>query len=515
MPLTSKILTAAVIMALAGGASAANADNPAVSRALALLKSNGAAARVSPSDRFIARDVIIDADGAEHVRFDRTYAGLPVIGGDLVVHSRNGQLKSASLGQRAALRLKTLPSIGPDDAIVSAGAAFGGDFSDMPASRLVIYARGEANAQLAYEVRLQNADNDATYIVSARDGGILDRWSNNETASAVGTGKTLYSGNTALTTKIVAGGYELRDPSRGGGYTLNAATGITSGQIFKDADNSWGNNSTSDLASAAADAQFGMAATWDYYKLVHARNGIANNGQGARNRVHYGRKYSNAFWSDSCFCMTYGDGDGVVIGPLVSLDISGHEISHGVMSRTANLIYSGESGGLNEANSDILGTMVEFYVNNSLDTPDYLIGEELFLANVSGSANQTAIRYMYNPSKDGLSPNCYSGSIGSLDVHYSSGPANLFFYLLAEGSGARTYSGVNHTPTKCNGSTLNGITRAKAQKIWYRALTVYMTSSTDYTGARAATLSAASDLYGAGSAESAAVAAAWSAVSVN
>jgi Zn-dependent metalloprotease len=213
--------------------------------------------------------------------------------------------------------------------------------------------------------------------------------------------------------------------------------------------------------------------------------------------------------------MTYGDCDGTTYGPLVNLDVAGHEMSHGVTSRSANLTYSGESGGLNEANSDIMGTMVEFYANNVNDTPDYLIGEEIYLNNVAGSPNQKALRYMYNPIKDTRSPNCYSSTLGSLDVHYSSGVANHFYYLLAEGSGAKTYSGVDHTSPTCNGSSLTGIGRDAASKIWYRALTVYMTSSTNYAGARTATLNAASDLYGAGSAQYNAVAATWSAVSVN
>jgi Zn-dependent metalloprotease len=160
--------------------------------------------------------------------------------------------------------------------------------------------------------------------------------------------------------------------------------------------------------------------------------------------------------------------------------------------------------------------MVEFYANNAQDTPDYLIGEKIFKANVPGSANQRALRYMFNPSADHGSPNCYYSGIGSLDVHYSSGVANLFFYLLAEGTGARTYSGVDHTPAPtCDGSTFAGIGRAKAERIWYRALSVYFTSGTDYAAARTATISAANDLFGAASAEASAVATAWSAVSVN
>jgi Zn-dependent metalloprotease len=213
--------------------------------------------------------------------------------------------------------------------------------------------------------------------------------------------------------------------------------------------------------------------------------------------------------------MTYGDGDGVNLTPLVAIDIAGHEMSHGVNANSAGLIYSGESGGLNEANSDIFGTMVEFYANNPSDTPDYLIGEEVFVGNVAGSPTQHALRYMFDPAADGMSPSCYQADLGNLDVHFSSGVANRFFYLLAEGSAARTYSGVSHVAPTCNGAVITGIGRARAQKIWYRALTVYFTSDTDYAGARAATLLAARDLYGATSIESRAVAAAWSAVAVN
>ena len=298
--------------------------------------------------------------------------------------------------------------------------------------------------------------------------------------------------------------YALLDPTRGNQRTKdmkNKPGG--SGTTFTDMDNIWGNSLLSDRATVGVDAQYGTAMTWDYYKQIHSRTGIANDEKGAFNRVHYGRNYNNAFWSDSCFCMTYGDGDGTTFNPFDSLDVAGHEMSHGVTSRTANLTYSGESGGLNEANSDIFGTMVEYYANNTNDTPDYLIGEKLY------KSGGKALRYMYKPSLDGRSADCWSSTVGSLDVHYSSGVANHFYYLLAEGSAATPAS-----PT-CNGSAVIGITRAKAEKIWYRALTAYMTSSTNYAGARTATLSAAADLYGSEGTEYNTVAAAWSAVNVN
>ena len=122
---------------------------------------------------------------------------------------------------------------------------------------------------------------------------------------------------------------------------------------------------------------------------------------------------------------------------------------------------------------------------------------------------------MDKPSSDGASYDCWSTQVGQADVHYSSGVGNHFFYLLAEGSGAKTIGGIAHSSATCNGSTVTGIGRDAAAKIWYRALTVYMTSGTTYQGARTATLNAARDLYGAGSAQQNAVAAAWSGVNVS
>jgi Zn-dependent metalloprotease len=510
-PMVKTVLAASVML----GCTAASAfDVPAVARARALLLAHGDAVHASARDRFLPRDVVVDADGTEHVRFARTHAGLPVIGGDIVVHSRNARMGAPSATLAATLTLRTTPTLGRDDAIVVAGGEFGAGFTGAPEAALVVDARGRGPARLAWQVRLHDADADMTYLVDAHAGNVLDRWSERETVAAAGIGKTLYAGKVALTTDALATGFALRDPGRGNAYVIDASNTRTSGQVYQDADNTWGNYAVSDRATAATDAQFGAAVTWDYYRNVHGRAGIGGDGKGAYSRVHYGFHYNNAYWSDTCFCMTYGDGDGVNLTPLVALDITGHEMSHGVAARTAGLIYSGESGGLNEANSDILGTMVEFYANNPSDTPDYLIGEEVFVGNVANSPDQRALRYMFNPIADGRSPNCYVPTLGQLDVHYASGVANRFFYLLAEGSAPRTYSGVVHAAPTCNGAAVAGIGRLKAAKVWYRALSVYFTSDTDYAGARAATLRAATDLYGATSVEARAVAAAWSAVSV-
>ena len=542
MNVQMSLLSLAIVsgLAVSGSADAAgNQRSAAIARANALIAApaSQAAIRRAPADSFIARDAIVDADGTEHVRYQRNYQGLPVIGGDFVVQSRNGKVGKVSQTLRSAARPSLKPVVTSDQAIVEAGSRFGSHFQGAPSSRLVVYARGTSPV-LAHEVVFKGIKADQTetemhYFVDARSGRVLDQWDTVQTArpgpgggactgatAAVGTGKSLTAGTVVLNTTKCGSSYQLVDPTRGGGATHNMAMKTAGmGAVFTGTTNVWGNFLVSNSQTAAADAHYGVATTWDYFKNMHGRNGIANDGQGAISRVHYGRNYANASWSDGCFCMTFGDGDnGATILPLVALDIAGHEMSHGVTSRSAGLIYSGESGGLNEATSDIFGTMVEYYAANANDPGDYVVGEELFPNN---AAMNRAIRWMFKPSLDGVSPDCYSSSLGSIDVHYSSGVANHFYYLLAEGAvvpagfGAGTWANLSPSSLVCNGNTsLTGIGRTAASKIWYRALTVYMTSSTNYAAARAATLSAATDLYGAGSSQYNAVAAAWTAVSV-
>ena len=537
MKLQSCLLSAAIASALVVAAPATAARRDAVvARAQSILADRAVArlAHQAAADQAEAEDAVVDADGTEHVRFARTYQGLPVIGGDFVLHTRNGEAIGVSQTLQTTARPGVVPAIATARAVGIANAAFAGALSEAPNSRLVVYAR-DAEPVLAYEVVLSGFAGDQTpremhYFVDAGSGAILDRWDGVETAqpgrdsdscaggvAAVGTGKSLTEGTVSLDTVKCGNVYQLRDTVRGGGYTTNMGLRQTGmGSIYTDADNVWGNGGLNDSATVAADAHYGVSATWDYYLDVHGRHGIADDGVGAASRVHYGRNYGNAFWRDSCFCMTFGDGDnGVTIMPLVALDIAGHEMSHGVTSRSARLTYSRESGGLNEANSDIMGTMVEWHAANPNDPGDYLIGEKLYPDN----PGYYALRYMFKPSLDGRSPDCWSSSVANLDVHYSSGIGNHFYYLLAEGavvpSGFAQF-GVTPASLVCNGNTsIAGIGREAASRIWYRALTVYMTSNTNYAGARVATLKAATDLYGAGSTQANAVAAAWSAVNVN
>ncbi|MFD8566282.1 M4 family metallopeptidase [Streptomyces sp. NPDC059639] len=478
------------------------------------------------------RDVIVDKDGTQHVRYDRTYRQLPVLGGDFVVHlGPDGGYESADRATRGTPSVpSTTPRIAaPRAADLAAGALRsanpGAALRSLTARPELVVDAAHGSPALAWRTNAVAKDSlgnpvARTVLTDAVTGRQIDAWDSIETVS--GDGRSLYSGTVPLETTGQGTSYQLKDATRGGTYTGDAQNktdlcilGICLSRapatLFTDADNHWGTGTTADRASAAVDAQYGTDQTWDYYRQVHGRNGIAGDGKGSYNRVHYGSDYNNAFWDDSCFCMTYGDGDGSTFGPLVALDVAGHEMSHGVTSSTAALAYSGESGGLNEATSDVFGTLVEFHAANSADPGDWLIGEKI----VKPGFGKAALRFMDQPSKDGNSADCWSSGVGNLDVHYSSGVANHFAYLLAEGSGPKVIGGVRHNGTTCDGSSLTGIGKDRLGAVWYRALTVYMTSSTKYAGARTATLSAAKDLYGAGSTEYAAVAAAWSAVSVN
>ncbi|MFE1882888.1 M4 family metallopeptidase [Streptomyces diastatochromogenes] len=470
-------------------------------------------------EKLVVKDVVKDVDGTVHTRYERTYAGLPVLGGDLVVHTaKSGKAEGVTKATKATIKVASLkPQITAAKAekqAVGAAKTLGSAKTSADGARKVIWA-GSGKPVLAYETVVGGLQDDGTpnqlhVVTDAATGKKLFEYQGIE--NATGTGKTLYSGTVSLTTTQSGSTYNLTDASRGSHKTYNLARKTSGkGTLVSNSTNTFGTGTASTSSSdqtAAADAAYGAAETWDFYKSTFGRSGIKNDGVGAYSRVHYGNAYVNAFWDDSCFCMTYGDGSGNA-DPLTSLDVAGHEMSHGVTANTAGLDYSDESGGLNEATSDIFGTGVEFFANNASDPGDYLIGEKI---DINGDG--TPLRYMDKPSKDGGSADYWSSSVGSLDVHYSSGVANHFFYLLSEGSGAKTINGVSYnSPTK-TGSTVTGIGRAKALQIWYKALTTYFTSTTDYSGARAGTLSAAAALYGSGSTEYNAVKAAWTGVNV-
>ncbi|MET8540007.1 M4 family metallopeptidase [Kitasatospora sp. NPDC004799] len=463
-------------------------------------------------EALVVKGVTKDADGSVHTRYERTFDGLPVLGGDLVVHTApDGSTRGVTKATDADIAVDTTPKESAEAAkglaLDSAGSAKVAEAAADDARKVVWAASG--TPRLAWETVVTGTQEDGTpselhVITDADSGKKIFEYQGIET----GIGNSKYSGQVTIGTSASGSGFALTDNTRGGHstYDLNGTTGTRT--LFTNPTDTWGDGTVANRQTAAVDAAYGAQLTWDYYKNVHGRNGIKDNGVGAYTRVHYGKNYVNAFWSDSCFCMTYGDGTGNV-KPLTSIDVGAHEMTHGVTSATANLIYSGESGGLNEATSDIMAAAIEFWAGNPEDKGDYLVGEKIDIR-----GNGTPLRYMDKPSKDGKSRDSWSADLGSVDVHYSSGPANHWFYLASEGSGAKTVDGVSYDSPTSDGLPVTAIGRDAAAKIWYRALTTYMTSSTNYAAARTATLQAAADLYGKTSATYQNTANAWAAINV-
>lgn len=448
--------------------------------------------------------------GQIHLRLDQVRNSIPVFGSQLVVSLDANNVRDV-LGQlRDTSGANLRPQITPAQALTAAKTAFGynGDLANQPDAKLVLLPdRTDASKiTLTYQVELLVEDGtDRTgryqYFINAADGSVVWSYNNMDHAAVTGTGNSLYSGTVSIGTDQANGSYSMTDPTRGGLNTTdmqNRWSQVRPGVLFTDSDNVWGNGSNSNRQTAGVDAHFGASKTWDYYLNVHGRRGIDGNGYTMRSRVHYGKSYVNAFWDG--VQMTYGDGDGVQSNSLVTVDVAGHEITHGLTEKTAGLIYDGESGGANESFSDIFGTAIEFYTGSvGGKQTDYLIGEDCWTPGTSGDA----LRSMADPASDGSSIDNYSKYVAGIDVHYSSGIQNNAFYLLSEGG-----------KNKTSGLSVSGISRAKAEKIFYRALTVKLTASATFKDVRTATLSAAADLYGNGSAEYNATAQAWTAVGV-
>jgi Zn-dependent metalloprotease len=448
--------------------------------------------------------------GLTHVRLSQSRNGVRIFGAQVITHLDAKTMRSVSGQNYEEMNVETTAEISSAKALEAAQAVlkYKGEFVEQPNAELVILPNElfkdeeDKGGTLVYHVELKIEDGtDATahhqYFISAKDGSVVWHFD----ALPHGSGFSLYSGNVNITTESSFAfpffQYRMRDNSRGGMETrdMNSSTS-GSGTLFqKNLIDIWGNGTTANDESAAVDVHFGMEKTWDYFKFVHGRLGIDGAGYKMVGRVHYGSNYNNAFWNGTN--ITFGDGNGTSFSPLVSLDVVAHEITHGLTSKTAGLIYSKESGALNESFSDIFGTMVEYY---SGINPDYLIGEDCYTPGTSGDA----LRSMANPPLYGDPDhysNRYKGSADNGGVHTNSGIPNNAFYLLANG-------GTNGT----SGLAVTAIGRFKARAIFYRALAHYLSPNDRFIDARRWTLQAAADLYGAGSTEYNSVAQAWRAV---
>lgn len=467
-----------------------------------------------------------DKQGDKHYRYRQTIDGTPIEAGTLIAHTKNDKVYSINGNYYQILPNVPSVSISEEVALNNAKAYVGATLykwempgeeahykmeqddesaTYYPTAEIVMvsddFSFRPQSYRKAYKFNLYaHEPMGRSYVyVDVVSGEIIQEQQILHDADVVGTAETVYSGSQSINTDSFAGGYRLRDASRGGGvntYDMNTGTSYGASVDFVDDDNNW-NNVNPQKDEYATDAHFGAEKTYDYYWFVHGRNSIDDAGFALNSYVHYSTGYVNAFWDGTR--MTYGDGN-ATYSPLTSMDIAGHEVSHGLTTFTADLIYNAESGALNESFSDIFGTAIENYA-----TPadwDWLIGEDI------GSA----FRNMSNPNAFN-DPDTYFGTYwasltgpDSGGVHTNSGVQNFWYYLLHSGG----------TGTNDNGDAYDVIGQGwdVASSIAFRNLTVYLTESSQYIDARFYAIQSAVDLYGSCSPEVEATADAWYAVGV-
>jgi len=444
------------------------------------LKSQKDLLNLAGTEDFDLRGIEKDALGQTHVKFQETLKGLPVFGAEYIVHSDAGGNVVGMNGHLAKddVKLPRNPSVDAVTATARASAQAGiTNGRALGASSLTYVINEKGNAFLAWMTRVE--------YVNAQ-GPQIDKVFADAT-----------TGDLVLTAPEYKYAKSRQTYTANNGTTLPGTLRISEGGAL-----------TGDTAIDSAHNYAGNV--YDYYKNVHNRDSYDNAGATIKSSAHYSTSYNNAFWNGSQ--MVYGDGDGTQFIALSrALDVDAHELTHAVTERTAALTYSNESGALNEATSDILGNSCEAYTKNG-GTPNantWKVGEDIYTPNTAGDA----LRYMNNPTQDGSSkdyyPERYTGTSDNGGVHSNSGIANLTYYLMVMGgTHPRSKTAVNVTPLSATSSTSLDM----AQRIWYRALTVYFTSSTNFQGARTATVQAATDLYGAAAA--ATVTSAWDCVAV-
>ncbi|MFO0996214.1 MAG: M4 family metallopeptidase [Alphaproteobacteria bacterium] len=254
---------------------------------------------------------------------------------------------------------------------------------------------------------------------------------------------------------------------------------------------------------AVNEAYDASGAVYDFYSKVYQRNSVDDKGLRLDSTVHYGRKYDNAFWNGQQ--MVYGDGDGQLFQRFtISIDVIGHELTHGVTQYEAGLEYQDQPGALNESMSDVFGSLVKQWVRKqTAKQADWIIGEGLLGPKVKGKGlrSMSAPGTAYNDPVLGKDPqpahmrDYYKGTSDNGGVHINSGIPNRAFYLAAIAIGGKAWE--------------------RAGRIWYVALRDRLRPTSEFADARAATIAAATDLYGKTSKEAKAVASAWTTVGVS
>ena len=509
-----------------------------------LFTQQAAAFNLSANDQMQIKRTTTDDLGFTHYRYQQYYKGVVVEPSQYIVHARNGYAEKANGVLITGLNLQVSPSVLEPTALQFALAHVNATTYSWQDSTATAYLRQIKNDPTAtyYPTGqlmitcIQNANpNLLTSYVLAYKFDI--------NSSVPSDAKSVYvNAHTGIIVKEVSlilsctpqtvntfyNGVQTINVEEGTGYYINnclsdncgTAGGIIRTKLNLQDISITDNSISEDNKKAVNSLHWALERTYDYYHCTHNRRSFDDNNMPINARYSTSAyNQENAYWSNPVLKFGKGIGNCFQLNmPIVSLDVVGHEFTHGVTEFTAGLSYEGEQGALNESFGDIFGTMVEFYVEGN--NADYLINEDSWKSAASG--NDGYGRSMANPkikttelsgelcSADIPSVDTYYPTIGSLDMHYSSGVQNRWFYLLAEGA-----VGLDDM-TNDNGDLIRvcGIGREKAAAIAYLNLTTYLTSTSGYTEARLGSLQAAEDLFGQNSNEYVQTQNAWNAVGV-
>lgn len=467
----------------------------------------------------------------EHFRFQQTYNGIPVVGAEYMLHHRqldnDSQLKgngtivrkfssgatptiSADVARAAALtqvNAKQYAWESPEHEAMIRNQKKDPDATLYPQPKLVYYSMSDDSSdpssyRLAYEVNVFALEpmSHQVFYISAESGSVIRVVSKLHDVNTPATGVTLYNGVQSIITDVTGTQHVLKETNRAGTgtaistYDMNNGTSVGAAVNYQNTSTDW------QTEPVGVQGHWGAEKTFDYFFTTHSRNSFDNSGSEIIAYMDLGVNVNNAYWNG--LYMQFGKGDGVTRTSWGSLDVVGHEFTHGVTEYSANLIYLNESGALNESFSDIFGTMIEFFAEGG--SGDWLVAENV---TVGGSG----IRSMANPNTFGQ-PDTYGGTnwyIGPNDfggVHANSGVQNFWFYLLAQGGTGTNDHGDSYAVTS--------IGRDAAAAIAYRNLTLYLNPTSEYADAREGAVEAAEDLFGRTSLEYAQTAQAWYAVGV-
>ncbi len=472
------------------------ADLPAFEGELDLLAADAG----QDASELLATRVDTDELGITHVRVQQTVNGVPVFGGEAIVHL------DAATGRRhvtdkveVELDVDTTPAI---DAIDAQDLAIelepGGALTEVEPA-LYVLRQGDAD-HLVWMVDLETRDGAGALVakprlfVDAQTGELVWSYDNLQTAS----GSTHYDGTKSFTTQSSTTWWGFTtyflNTSNIATYSFSNTTTSVSAPVDY-SDNLW--TDAEDLS--AVSAHWAAEQTLSYLNSWHGWSGWDGHGSMLYVYTDYGSGWNNA--SGGGGGIWFGDGDGTSWSPFATVDVVAHEVGHNVTEKMANLVYVGESGGMNESFSDIIGVMVERAVDGG-SANNWRIMEDNYTPSVSGDAG----RYMTDPAADGWSADYYTSasSIGAMDVHGSSGIGNLAFSLLSNGG---------YHPRRSSSYTY-GIGPDAAAWITFRAYRYYLTSGSDYADLREAMTLAAADGYGADSWVVDSVESAWNSVGV-